>query len=264
MAIQLPALSTDQMREVDRLMVQVYHIELLQMMENAGRNLALLAKELLDGDILDRPVVVLAGRGNNGGGGMVAARHLLNWGAWVQVLLTHRAEEFQGVPAHQLRILQAMDLPLAWAEEGWEVPPSDLIIDAIIGYGLQGPPRGAAANLIRLANSSVAPILSLDTPSGLDTATGIPQEPCIQATATMTLALPKAGLLTPEGQQVTGQLYLADISVPPPLYEQLGLDVPPLFAPDPILPVEVREGVAWLPEGDELWASSGEGGGNGP
>ncbi len=264
MAILLPALSTEQMQEVDRLMVQVYHIELLQMMENAGRHLALLAKDLLDGEVLDRPVVVLAGRGNNGGGGLVAARHLLNWGAWVQVLLTHRAEEFQGVPAHQLRILQAMDLPLAWAEEGWEVPPSDLILDAIIGYGLRGAPRGAAANLIRLANSSVAPILSLDTPSGLDASAGLPQEPCIQATATMTLALPKAGLLTPEGQQAAGQLFLADISVPPQLYQRLGLEVPPLFAPDPILPVTVRDGVAWLPEEDELWASPEEGGEDGP
>ena len=81
----LPALSTDQMREVDRLMVEHFGIQLLQMMENAGRNLALLAKRILsldedDDDALqDRPIVVLAGRGNNGGGGLAAARHLLNW-----------------------------------------------------------------------------------------------------------------------------------------------------------------------------------------
>ncbi len=122
----LPSLSTDQMREVDRLMIEEYHIELLQMMENAGRSLALLAKWMLDGDVADRPVVVLAGQGNNGGGGLVAARHLLNWGAWVQLLLTHRPEEYRGVAAHQLSILQAMDAPLAWAEEGWELPPADL------------------------------------------------------------------------------------------------------------------------------------------
>lgn len=244
----LPSLSTAQMREVDRLLIEEYHFDLLQLMENAGRNLALLAKRMLDGDVADRPVVVLAGRGNNGGGGLVAARHLLNWGAWVQLLLTHRPEEYRGVPAHQLAILQAMDAPLAWAEEGWELPPADLIIDAVIGYGLQGDPTGAAANLLALANSSVAPILSLDAPSGLDTATGQLYNPHIVAAATMTLALPKAGLLTPAASSAVGQLYLADISVPPALYERFGLDVPPLFAADTILALEVVDGVARLLE----------------
>jgi NAD(P)H-hydrate epimerase len=214
------------------------------MMENAGRNLALLAKRLLDGDIADRPIVVLAGRGNNGGGGLAAARHLLNWGAWVQVLLTHRPEEFDGVAAGQLRTLEAMDLPMAWAEEGWELPPADLVIDAIIGYGLQGPPTGTAETLIQLANSSVAPILSLDAPSGLETTTGQLFAPHIRATATMTLALPKAGLLTPQAAQAVGQLYLADISVPPQLYAHLGIEMDPIFAEDTILPLQVEDGVA--------------------
>ena len=233
----IPALTTDQMRKVDRLMIEEYHIDMLQMMENGGRNLALLAVRMLDGDVADRPVVVLAGRGNNGGGGLVAARHLLNWGAWVQLLLTHRPEEYSGVAAHQLSILQAMDAPLAWAEEGWELPPADLIIDAVIGYGLQGNPSGAAANLIALANSSVAPILSLDVPSGLDATTGQLYSPHIVAAATMTLALPKTGLRSPAALAAVGRLYLADIGVPPALYGRLGLDVPPLFAMDTIVPL---------------------------
>lgn len=239
----LPVLSTDQMREVDRLMIEEYHIQLIQMMENAGRNLALLAARLLDGDVADRPIVVLAGRGNNGGGGLVAARHLLNWGAWVQLLLTHRPDEYQGVPAHQLSILQAMDAPLAWAEEGWELPPADLIVDALIGYGLAGAPRGSAANLIALANSSVAPILSLDAPSGLDTTGGQLYEPFIRAQATMILALPKTGLTTPQVASAVGELYLADISVPPELYSRLGLNVPPIFAAGPLLHLTIEDGV---------------------
>jgi NAD(P)H-hydrate epimerase len=241
--ISLPLLSTQQMRTVDQLMIDVYHIELIQMMEHAGHNLALLAKRLLANDIIDRPIVVLAGRGNNGGGGLVAARHFLNWGAWVQIVLTDPPDTYQGVPAHQLTILQAMGAPLAWAEEGWELPPTDLIIDAIIGYGLRGAPRGKARNLIQLANSSRAPIVSLDAPSGLDTTTGQLFTPHINATATMTLALPKAGLAA--AQSACGDLYLADISVPPQLYTQLGLEVPPLFAQDPILPLVVtEEGIA--------------------
>ncbi len=240
----LPILTTEQMIEVDRLMVEEYHIELIQMMENAGRALALLAKNMLDGDVADRPIVVLAGRGNNGGGGLVAARHLLNWGAWVQVLLTHRSDTFDDIPAHQLRILEAMGLPIAWAEDGWELPPADLVIDAIIGYGLQGDPHGVAATLIQLANSSMAPILSLDAPSGLDTASGRLYTPHVVATATMTLALPKHGLLQPEAQRAVGQLYLADISVPPPLYEQLDIELEPIFAQGTLLPVHVEDGRA--------------------
>ena len=232
------------MIEVDRLMIEAYHIQLIQMMENAGRNLALLARRLLDHDILDRPIVVLAGRGGNGGGGLVAARHLLNWGAWVQVVTTHPADGYQGVPLHQLTILQAMGASMAWAEEGWELPPCDLVIDAVIGYSLRGDPRGAARNLIQLANSSLAPILSLDVPSGVDTTRGDLYTPHIQATATMTLALPKVGLLTPAARPAVGDLYLADISVPPELYERLDLAVPPLFARDVLLPVNVVDGAA--------------------
>ena len=238
-SLTIPTLSTEQMREVDRLMIEVYQIDSLQMMENAGRTLALLAKRLLDNEIPDRPIVLLAGRGNNGGGGLAAARHLLNWGAWVQIVLTHPVDEYQEAPAQQLATLQAMGAPLAWAEEGWELPPADLIIDALIGYGLRAAPQGKTRDLIQLANSNRAPILSLDAPSGLDTTSGQLFAPYIQATATMTLALPKVGLLA--GAAACGDLYLADISVPPQLYTELGIDVPPLFAQDTILPLTVGE-----------------------
>lgn len=252
--MNLPALSTEQMREVDRLMVEQFGIQLLQMMENAGRNLAQLAGRLLASDeeedaLLDRPIVVLAGRGNNGGGGLVAARHLLNWGAWVQIVLTHPPEALpNGMMKRQLSILQKMHAPLAWAEEGWELPPADLVIDALIGYGLSGEPRGRAADLIHLANSSVAPILSFDAPSGLDTTSGMLYDPHISAAATMTLALPKRGLLQQSGGGALGRLFLADIGVPGALYESLGLDVPYLFATETVVPLEVADGSARVVE----------------
>ena len=233
----LPALTTEQMAEVDRLMIETYGIELVQMMENAGRNLADLAQALLDGDVQDRPILTLAGRGNNGGGGLAAARHLANRGAEVQVVLARDVEAFRGVPARQLHALLAMGVSVMTAGDGWELPSADLILDALMGYGLSGDPRGAAAGLIQLANSHPAPILALDAPSGLDAGTGRVHHPCIRADATMTLALPKAGLYA--APQVVGDLFLADISVPPILYEELGLDLPPIFAPGPILRVEL-------------------------
>ncbi len=103
----LPFISTDQMREVDRAMIEDYGILLIQMMENAGRCLADLArKRFLGGNPRGRRILVLVGKGGNGGGGLVAARRLHNWGARVQVRLSEPDSEFTGVPAHQLAILQ--------------------------------------------------------------------------------------------------------------------------------------------------------------
>lgn len=241
---EAPALSAAQMREVDRLMVEELGVDLLQMMENAGRSLALLAKHMLGGDVTDRSVVVLAGRGGNGGGGLAAARHLHNWGAWVQALCSHPPEEYTGAAASQLAILQKMGAALSWAEEGWELPPCDLVIDAIIGYGLRQEPQGKARDLIALANSSLAPVLSLDTPSGLDVTSGHLYWPHVVAAATCTLALPKTGLLLEPGRAACGDLYLADIGVPPELYTQVGLEAPPLFGLSPILRLRIEDGRA--------------------
>ncbi|MEZ4663103.1 MAG: NAD(P)H-hydrate epimerase [Caldilineaceae bacterium] len=155
----------------------------------------------------------------------------------MQVVLTAEPASYPGASAHQLAILQKMGAPLAWAEEGWELPPADLLIDALIGYGLRGHPTGAVRNLIQLANSSAAPILSLDAPSGLDTASGQLYDPHINARATMTLALPKTGLFSAQGRIAVGDLYLADISVPPALYANLGLNVEPIFAEDTIIQI---------------------------
>ncbi len=229
----LPRLTMTQMIEVDRLMMEEFGIQLIQMMENAGRNLADMAQAMLDGEILDRPLLVLAGRGNNGGGGLVAARHLANRGAEVQVVLARAIEQFQDAPAHQLDILLAMGVSIMEAGDGWELPSADLIIDALIGYGLVDHPRGTTASLIQLANSHPAPILSLDAPSGLNVTTGQQCHPCIQADATLTLALPKAGLFA--SPDVVGELYLADISAPPILFEALDIALPPIFTSSPIL-----------------------------
>jgi NAD(P)H-hydrate epimerase len=235
---EAPDLTTEQMVEVDRAMIEDYGIELIQMMENAGRNLAHLARErFLDSNPQGKHVIVLAGRGGNGGGAMVCARRLSNWGATVSVYLPKEEGEFQGVPARQLSILSRMELPILQPGDtvlSSELGGADVIVDGLIGYSLSGSPRGTAAELIRWANEQSTPILSLDTPSGLDTATGKVFDPTIKAAATLTLALPKQGLRTRREQ--VGELYLADISVPPALYEKaLGLKVGPLFAESDVI-----------------------------
>jgi NAD(P)H-hydrate epimerase len=232
--MKIPTLTTEQMVEVDRLMIEEYGILLIQMMENAGRNLAEQAWRMMGGEPSGRRVVVLCGKGNNGGGGMVAARHLHNRGAEVSVKLAGDPARLKQIPAHQWDILQVMALIQA---DDPDLTGADLIVDAIIGYGLNGNPRGEAADWIRRANAAGRPILALDAPSGLDTTSGKPGEPCMRATATLTLALPKTGLVTPAAQGVVGELFLADISVPPGLYRRLGLEVGPLFAAGAIVRV---------------------------
>jgi NAD(P)H-hydrate epimerase len=222
----IPALTEEQMREVDRIMVEDLGIELMQMMENAGRNLAELARRRFH----PAKVVVLVGPGGNGGGGMVAARHLANRGVDVRVASSRPVVEFEGVPAHQLAILERMRIPVTPGAAN----DADLVMDALIGYSLRGDPRGATGDLIDWANESASPVLSLDTPSGLNVTTGEASTPCMRATATMTLALPKVGLL--DAPQV-GELWLADISVPPAVYEAFGLEVGNLFAEDTIVQV---------------------------
>ncbi len=230
-------LKTDQMREVDRLMIEEYEITLLQMMENAGRNLADLAQIVLGGSVGGKRIIALCGKGNNGGGGMVAARHLHNRGARVSVRLAGEVDGLKSVPAHQWKALQKLGLPSTG--DKWQ--PADLILDAMIGYGLQGQPRPPISEWIARANNSGTKILALDAPSGLDTTHGSVSKVCIKADATLTLAMPKVGLLATNAKTCVGELYLGDISVPPGLYsaESLGLRVCSPFDQGAIVKVEI-------------------------
>src|SRR5215469_6120775 len=193
----VPALTTEQMRAVDRAMVGDLHIELVQMMENAGRSLA----ELAITRFSPGSVTILAGPGGNGGGGLVAARHLVNRGSQVKVVLA-APDRLTPVPAHQADILVRMGVSTARRPTA-----SDLVIDALIGYSLRGDPVGTAAELITWANDQAAP----------------------------TLALPKAGLLNAPN---VGELYLADISVPSLVYQRMGIAVPTLFRQSSLLRID--------------------------
>jgi NAD(P)H-hydrate epimerase len=229
------------MREVDRLMMEEMGINLLQMMENAGRALALQARLLMAGDARRKGVVVLAGPGGNGGGGLTAARRLASWGADVRVFLGAASGAFQGVPRHQLDILHQLGLPVVEpaAATGLDqaLVAADVVLDALIGYSLHGAPREPIASYIRQANAAQRPIIALDIPSGLDGDTGEAHEPTIMASRTLTLALPKAGLLRAAAREWVGDLYLADISVPDLVYRRLGLVVGPIFAEADVVPI---------------------------
>jgi NAD(P)H-hydrate epimerase len=222
---ELPWLSVEQMREVDRIAVEQAGMLLEQMMENAGRSLAAVARQMLGGSTAGKHVVVLAGPGGNGGGGLVAARHLAAAGAAVTVTLERPSSELAPVPRRQHALVRAAGVPVAHAD-----PPEgdpELVLDALLGYGQAGPPREATAGLIEW--TSGRRVLALDAPSGLELASGSRYEPHVRAEATLTLALPKQGLRGAAAREAVGQLLLADISIPAAVYARLGLEFASLF-----------------------------------
>ena len=162
-------IDTPQMIEVDRLMMDEYGIKLIQMMENAGRGLAIVARDkFLHGDPQAKRICILAGTGGNGGGAMVCARRLSAWGANVTIVITAPEEKMTPVPLHQYKILKRMGVDLKTVDQLDKEPPFDLVIDGIIGYSVKGDPYGTARQMIDWANSVSTKVLSLDTPSGLD------------------------------------------------------------------------------------------------
>ncbi|WP_421724137.1 NAD(P)H-hydrate epimerase [Bauldia sp.] len=224
----VPEIDTRGMIEVDRLMIEEYNISLIQMMENAGRALALTARAaFLGGDASGKRIAVLAGSGGNGGGAITASRRLAAWGAEVHIGLS-APDRMTAVPERQLAIARGLAGINILADRPQD-PTFDLILDGLIGYSLKGAPRGTVADWITWANDASTPVLALDVPSGFDAATGTALDPAIHAAATLTLALPKRGLQAEAMQSTVGALYCADISVPPELYRHLD---PPIEVPD--------------------------------
>jgi NAD(P)H-hydrate epimerase len=230
-ADELPWLSVEQMREVDRVAVEEVGMLLEQMMENAGRSLAAVARHMLGGSAAGKRVVVLAGPGGNGGGGLVAARHLAGAGAAVTVTLERPPSELAPVPSRQHALARAAGVPIAQADSPEGDP--ELVVDALLGYGQSGRPRKATAGLIDW--TSGRRVLALDVPSGLEPASGSQYDPYVRAEVTLTLALPKHGLRSATAAEAVGQLLLADISVPAVVFGQLGLRFSSPFARGPIV-----------------------------
>ena len=220
--IPVPAVTAEQMREVDRVAVETFGLGILQMMENAGRTLAVHA---LDMAPPGGTVVVVAGGGGNGGGGLACARHLLNRGVPVQVILDCPTAALRGPAAHQWQPLAAAGLsPYPLEEAVSVIGAASLIVDALVGYGLRSAPRPRVAYLIEAMNRAPAAVLSLDVPSGVDATTGLAPGAAVQPERILTLALPKTGLA-----QMDARVYLADIGIPPAVYARVGIDYTPPF-----------------------------------
>jgi NAD(P)H-hydrate epimerase len=243
----MPAVTAAEMAEVDGLAIDEFGIDLLQMMEQAGSHLAELVRAELGGDLRGRRVVVAVGPGNNGGGGLAAARHLSNRGSSVRVILARPVNRLSEAARHQLATLLQMSVDCCVAiydvpddELDHEFASADVLIDAVLGYRGAGPPHDGVMWLVdRLARASV-PVISLDLPSGVDADTGEALGAAVTATATLTLALPKPGLFRGAGRERAGRVYLGDIGLPAALFQRLGLDVGAPFSEGRIVRLEAE------------------------
>ena len=216
----VPAVTADEMRDVDRVAVKNVGVQLLQMMENAGRALAWHVRDVRESD-----VVVVAGNGGNGGGGLACARHLANRGVSVRVVLDRPSNELSGATAHQHHILNEMDVSITASVDSLaDTGGRTTVVDALIGYGLSGDVRPPADAYIDRMNERPGPTVSLDIPSGIDATTGEPLGVAVTPDRTVTLALPKTGL-----DVSTGMLYLADIGIPRTVYDRLDIEYQPPF-----------------------------------
>jgi hydroxyethylthiazole kinase-like uncharacterized protein yjeF len=216
--VTIPRLTSAQVREVDRLASERFAIPVAWLMEAAGWQVARHCRAR---------AVVLCGRGNNGGDGLAAARHLHRWGRLAGVACTD-PDGLSGPAGEQARALRALGVAITPEPD---LSGAQLVVDALLGTGLSRPPEGRLAAWIEAVNASGRRVVAVDVPSGLDADTGRAAGACVRAALTVTLGLPKPGLLEADGPAHSGEVWVADIGVPFEAYAAIGVDVPPhLFA----------------------------------
>ena len=221
--------TAEEMRRLDQAAINEFGLPGPVLMENAGRQVADAVRKLT-GELKGRVITVFAGKGNNGGDGLVAARHLINQGAEVKVMLLVAPEEVTGDARLNLDIWRKMGQKVYSLHQGDAINivrlvlmNTDLIVDAIYGTGFKGKVGSRVGQVIDLLNASRKAIVSVDIPSGLEADTGRVPGPCIRATQTVTFGLPKLGLLLEPAVDYVGEVKVADISIPAVLVEREGL-----------------------------------------
>lgn len=220
------SLNTTEMRALENHAAEKYGVSFSQMMQSAGKAIF----DVVMNEIRPDKVSVVAGKGNNGGDALVAARLLREKEIELIVFSPYPLDEFSPMARTEMKRIQKMNIQVA--DDPWKLKSynlnlkSDLIIDALFGFSLKGNPRPPADKIIEQINCSGIPVLSVDVPSGLDVHTGSLGHPTVKADYTVALGMPKKGF--EEHPDYVGKLSLGDLGIPPQAYRDQGLD-PPLF-----------------------------------
>ncbi len=198
------------------------------LMENAGA--AVTGEIMRDFPDTETKVAVLSGGGNNGGDGFVIARRLRDFGYDVMLVLCVEEEQLKGDAELHYRAYKSRKLPVVeWTSEC--IQQADVIVDALLGTGIQGGLREPFSTIIREVNRAKGFVYAVDIPSGVNADTGEVVDTAICADKTVTFVLPKKGFYLQHGPQYVGEIICADISVPPSLVEELELELPELIDP---------------------------------
>jgi NAD(P)H-hydrate epimerase len=224
-------LTAAEMREVDRLTVARENISSLQLMENAGASVAQFITRRFP-RFKSLKIVVLCGKGNNGGDGFVVARHLRDAGANVSTFLFSSPEDLKSDAAENLKRWRESDgrvhgirTPQDWQAQKPAIAAAGLIVDALLGTGIRGPVEGVIAEAIREVHSLGAkqvPIVAVDIPSGLPADGEATSGPVVKADCTVTFTAPKVGMFAGRSGETLGELVVSDIGSPRPLIDEVG------------------------------------------
>lgn len=229
-----PTVTAEESLDLDRL-AKEKGVSLSSIVSRAGY---LSAKVLTDGlleELTKKPVkeasvTILAGKGNKGAAALAAGRHLADAGVTVNVVLSRKAKEYEGDAKNGLSQLERVAKKVYTGYNERAFDQADLIVDGLIGAGLEGAPKASVSLLIKGANFSMKPIVALDIPSGLNATTGVQSPVTIKAAATFVVGLPKRGMLGKSNTALCGQVYLLDVGIPPALWqEDIGVDVSKVF-----------------------------------
>lgn len=230
-----PTVTAQESVQIDALALEA-GLNLSAMVNRAGY---LAAKVLLDGlleELVGKPVgdaavTILAGTGNKGAAALVMGGHLADAKVTVNVVLARKTKEYTGDAKNALSQIERVAKKVYNGYNERAFDQADLIVDGLIGAGLEGAPKASVSLLIKGANFSMKPIVALDIPSGLDATTGVRSPVTTKATATFAVGLPKRGMLGRSNLALCGRVYLLDIGIPVGLWDQhIGADVSELFA----------------------------------
>jgi ADP-dependent NAD(P)H-hydrate dehydratase / NAD(P)H-hydrate epimerase len=208
-----PLLDAEEMRAVDRWAIEEREVPSLDLMERAGVGVARAVERMIP----EGPVAVVCGKGNNGGDGLVVARLLRGAGRSVTVVCAEPPEDFTGDARTNLQRLGA-EKPLKLNEDAQRATDvlagASVVVDALLGTGFQGEPRGMIAEAIEAVNSVAAPVVSVDVPSGVDASTGVASGPAVRARHTVTFHAAKPGCWIAPGKVHAGEVEGIDIGIP--------------------------------------------------
>ncbi len=213
-----------EMQELDRRATEEFGIPSLTLMENAGRGVAEIASEIMGGS--KELILILAGKGNNGGDGVVAARHLWERKIPVHVVLFTVPSQLKDDPAVNFQKMLQLKIPFTIVHEKPRtltladlLDRAELVIDALFGIGLKRELGEPYSSVIQAVNHSGKKVLAVDIPSGLNADNGEVLGAAVKATLTATLGLPKKGLYEKKGPEYSGEVRVVEIGIPKEILE---------------------------------------------